>query len=56
MGCECVDFESCKGNEFQDLLFKSGKPQRFQGQFCNTMPQRVCCCSEEQKSPNSKSE
>ena len=45
IGCECVDFASCQGSKFEELFSKSDKKQKFEGQFCNIMPPRVCCCS-----------
>ena len=48
-GCDCVPFDSCQGSEFEDFFRKSGKQQRFQDQFCNIMPPRVCCCRTSRK-------
>ena len=45
IGCECVDFASCQGSEFEELFLKSDKKQKFQGQLCSIIPPRVCCCS-----------
>ena len=49
IGCECVDFASCKGIEFEELFRKSGNKQKFQSQLCGMIPPKVCCCSQSSK-------
>ena len=49
IGCECVDFASCQGIEFEEVFRKSGNKQRFQSQLCGMIPPKVCCCSRSSK-------